>query len=106
MNVKLLIMKKFLSAASTIFVCRLLGVVSADCYNFDGTLRFPSNVTTYVECHTNSNDVMCCGHYNGDSCRSDGLCTDGAGNLWRESCGDQTWQNSSCLKLCVDGVGA
>ena len=99
-------MKTSLSAISTVFVCRLLTIVSAVCYNFDGGLRFPSNDTTYVECNTNSDDLMCCGYYNGDSCRSDGLCSDASGNLWRESCGDQTWENSSCLKLCVDGVGA
>ena len=25
------------------------------------------------------------------------------GELWRESCTDPTWQDPSCLKLCLDG---
>ena len=44
-----------------------------------------------------------------DICQKDGLCGNamiGEDEFWRESCTDRSWSSGSCLKLCIDGVGA
>ena len=55
---------------------------------------------------------MCCAWgsiraANGDAntCQSNGLCMDGLGVTWRESCTDPTWQDPACIRLFVNGTG-
>ena len=44
-----------------------------------------------------------------DVCLKNGLCANylitNDDEFWRESCTDKSWQNESCLKLCITGVG-
>ncbi|KAL9043723.1 MAG: hypothetical protein Q9214_003101, partial [Letrouitia sp. 1 TL-2023] len=79
-------------------------LAASTCYAPNGTAivdEFP-----YTPCNTNDEFSMCCRISSTDTCRPDGLC-DSAwdGKVWRDYCTDPTWEDPSCVKLCVDGVG-
>ena len=86
----------------------LISPVNADCYNPNGTNRnigasdVASGTEAYFPCNTVQPYSMCC--RNTDKCLANGLCQGGAG-LWRESCTDQTWRSTACVKLCVSETG-
>ena len=50
---------------------------------------------------------MCCSlnrTIHPDQCLENGLCT-GGGNVFRDSCTDNTWKSPLCLNLCTTGGG-
>ncbi|KAL9607026.1 MAG: hypothetical protein Q9167_008018 [Letrouitia subvulpina] len=78
-------------------------LAASTCYAPNGTAiidEFP-----YTPCNTNDEFSMCCRVSTTDTCRPDGLC-DSAwdGKVWRDYCTDPTWQDPSCVKLCVNGA--
>lgn len=83
----------------------ILSHVAAICFRKNGTDRNgPPGSGTYKPGNPYSEHSMCCS--DADHYRTDGLCTNSDGSLlWRESCTDQTWTSSSCVNLCVSGIG-
>ncbi|KAI4163211.1 MAG: hypothetical protein LQ342_003144 [Letrouitia transgressa] len=78
-------------------------LAASTCYAPNGTAiidEFP-----YTPCNTNDEFSMCCRITTTDTCRPDGLCDSGwDGKVWRDYCTDPTWEDPSCVKLCVDGA--
>lgn len=91
-----------------VLLSQLLSLVSAKCYNYDGT----ASTSAFKACN-GTGVSMCCqlgaSDDNGDVCGSGstfGLCGVTGSELTRESCTDPTWKDPACLKLCVTGAGA
>jgi hypothetical protein len=86
---------------------------SAACYNPDGTNRNGQQSTStpaYEPCDNTAAVSMCCAIGSTvaypDICVPGGMCYNSATNLyWRESCTDQTWKSSACIKLFLNGTG-
>ena len=87
--------------------------MSQKCYNPDGTDRnLGLETPVYLPCTGNGAvgpNFHCCafpsseaGHH--DTCLSNGLCSDGGGQIWRESCTDPTWQDAACKHVCNKGI--
>jgi len=93
-------------------VSYLISTATADtgCFNPNGTdrnlgaLDVPSGTNVYAPCNTVQPYSMCC--RNSDKCLPNGLCQQaGSDIIWRESCSDQSWRSSACVKLCVSDTG-
>ena len=63
----------------------------------------------FEPCSNTTGYSMCCRQSSpgetGEICRPDGLCSDDSGEIWRNGCTDQTWQDPACVKLCTSGTG-
>ncbi|KAM3086055.1 hypothetical protein ACMFMG_000190 [Clarireedia jacksonii] len=73
-------------------------VVFTLCYSFDKKVQ-----SNYLPCNTSAPVSMCCN--NRANCGTGaqlGLCVH-MNQIDRGFCTDQTWQSSSCLKLCLSG---
>lgn len=84
----------------------------AACFLPNGTDRNtvrPVNRGDYLPCDATARVSMCCAlgrQNNPDTCLPGGLCrAANNGPFWRESCTDETWNSSECVKLFVDGPG-
>lgn len=81
----------------------------AACYRPNGTdLNAGLSKEVYQPCDSGDEHSMCCALNRSvtDRCRSDGLCfSTWDSNVWRVGCTDPTWKSSSCIKLCISGIG-
>jgi hypothetical protein len=84
----------------------------AACFLPDGSDRNAAAGTQagdYLPCDATAEVSMCCAigrEGNVDICLPGGLCrSKESGIFWRESCTDQAWNSSACVKLFVDGAG-
>jgi len=94
-------------------LCLLFTFTAATCYYPDGSPITPDNhphdvnSTDYQPCNSDTSSFsMCCATnrpVKGDTCLSNGLCHNGYGEYWRESCTDPTWSSPFCLKnICAN----
>lgn len=103
----------------SIYISKLLPLsllcttISATCYYPDGSPITPDNhppnvnSTDYQPCDSDTSSFsMCCATnrlVKGDTCMSNGICHNGYGEYWRESCTDPTWNSPFCLKnICAN----
>ena len=101
-----------LSQIAIAFLFLQIFLASASCFYPNHTTNpFPD----YQPCGNgpSPDDIsMCCAVQRSggeDVCQKNGLCSNviiGEDNFWRESCTDRSWNSESCLKLCIEGVGA
>ncbi|KAF2114240.1 hypothetical protein BDV96DRAFT_600957 [Lophiotrema nucula] len=90
----------------TLFYLCPSAAASTPCYNFGADKPLDA---WYASCAGDSDaPSMCCRindqNASNDTCATEpaykGLCHSAGGQLWRESCTDQSWESESCVKLC------
>jgi hypothetical protein len=91
----------------------LFTVAKPTCYYPDGSAITPDNhppnvnSTDYQPCISDTSSFsMCCATnrlIKGDTCMSNGICHNGYGEYWRESCTDPTWNSPLCMRnICAN----